>query len=225
MYYLVDNINHIIFCWSAKCACTHIKKLFYFLSKNNENYRIHTMEDRQNLPNNLNSYIIIVFIRNPFKRCISGFLDKYKQNGEFRRLWNINIPLTFRNFVTKIADNSSVIESHHFELQFSAYFNSKILEVDNLKVYDINKIDYEYISGIFQKNIPDHLINFKGTHKYTYTNIPNNSLCDIHIDEIIKNKYSNDIQYFFDDNLRNLFIKIYQKDFEYCKQLGFNYID
>ena len=31
MYFLIDNKNLIIFGWSAKCACTHIKSIYYFL--------------------------------------------------------------------------------------------------------------------------------------------------------------------------------------------------
>jgi len=31
MYFLVDNDKQIIFGWSAKCGCSHIKNIFWFL--------------------------------------------------------------------------------------------------------------------------------------------------------------------------------------------------
>ena len=35
MRFLVDNIRKIIFGWSAKCGCSHIKYIFWFLQNNN----------------------------------------------------------------------------------------------------------------------------------------------------------------------------------------------
>ena len=35
MYFLVDNKKKIIFGWSAKCGCSHIKYIYYFLQNDN----------------------------------------------------------------------------------------------------------------------------------------------------------------------------------------------
>lgn len=39
MYFLLDFQRNIIFGWSAKCGCSHVKNLFHFLQNN----RIHNL--------------------------------------------------------------------------------------------------------------------------------------------------------------------------------------
>lgn len=33
--FLVDKDKHIIFVWSAKCGCSYIKNIFWYLKTNN----------------------------------------------------------------------------------------------------------------------------------------------------------------------------------------------
>ena len=113
MYFLIDNKNNVIFGWSAKAGCTHIVMLFEFLTDRKDKQTqdsflknsslLHTIDNLNSLPVNISKYTIILFIRNPYERLISCFLDKFKSNGDlYNRLWDKNIPLTFTNFVNYI---------------------------------------------------------------------------------------------------------------------------
>ena len=53
MYYLVDNSLNIIFGWSYKCGCMHIKNIFFNLQEFSENIY-------NDLPENIEDYTIIL---------------------------------------------------------------------------------------------------------------------------------------------------------------------
>ena len=78
MFFTVDNKNKIIFGWSAKCACSHVKNIFLFLQNGFIPEKIHTGKDIHKLPADIENYTTLIFSRSPYKRIISGFLDKYK---------------------------------------------------------------------------------------------------------------------------------------------------
>ena len=59
MYFLVDNENKIIFGWSAKCGCSHIKKLFHFL-KNTPSIGLHDRSTYRRLPIKHSEFKIIL---------------------------------------------------------------------------------------------------------------------------------------------------------------------
>ena len=109
MRFLIDTKKKIIFGWSAKCGCSHIKRIFLFLNSNSIiNNDIHEKVNKfifNKLPNNIENYTTIIISRNPYKRIISGFLDKYKKNGSYRHLWT-NDFLSFSQFLTKKDESS-----------------------------------------------------------------------------------------------------------------------
>ena len=127
MYFLVDNKLKIIVGWSAKCGCSHIKTIFWYLQDTTADIVIHTQKDIQNFPSDIENYTIILIIRNPFEKLISGFLDKYRKNGEFRHLWLHNT-ITFSKFVEEIVNNNwNVIDQHHFTMQtFECFYENVI---------------------------------------------------------------------------------------------------
>jgi len=93
MLFLVNEQKKVIFGWSAKCGCSHIKNIFYYFQSGEfckPGESVHRGHDFQALPENLAPYVLIMFIRNPYKRLVSGFLDKYGPEGEFRHLFCIN---------------------------------------------------------------------------------------------------------------------------------------
>ena len=57
MYYSVDSIRKIIFGWSAKCACSHIKNIYWFLQTNNLENSIHSKKDCNKLPDDIENYV------------------------------------------------------------------------------------------------------------------------------------------------------------------------
>ena len=86
---------------------------------------MHTKKDYNKLPNDIENYITIIFIRNPYKRIISGFLEKYKKKGRLRHLWK-NPFLSFSQFVDKLINcDWKIIDRHHFTPQTTEEFDKK----------------------------------------------------------------------------------------------------
>jgi hypothetical protein len=96
MYFLIDDKKKLIFGWSAKCGCSFIKRLFYEYQGVNVDHltSIHTGTYNWLHPYQFN-YSKVLFIRNPYKRIVSGFVDKY-----CIRDFHLNIELlTFEKFI------------------------------------------------------------------------------------------------------------------------------
>jgi len=224
MFFLIDENLKIIFGWSAKCGCSHIKKIYWFLITNNNDHIIHFKDNREKnkLPNNIEEYKTILIIRNPYERIISGFLDKYKDSGEFRWMWKKDT-LTFSNFVNEvIINNWKFIEYHHFIPQTNEQFNKQhILKSKELKIYDIKDIDYSYIENLYQKKIPQNVINFKGDHIRKAIIPFENHVFDLFIDEYIDYKIS--IDYFYNEDIKEKIYNYYKNDFDFFQLYGFNY--
>ena len=225
MFFLKDPLNKIIFGWSAKSGCSHVKKIYYYLATNSIYGEIHTMRDCNNIGSIDKNYKIFIFIRNPYERIISGFLDKYKKNGIFYNRWNKKIPLTFNNFVDELfTNNYKMIDKHHFTPQLSESWNDNLINNNNLKVYDINNIDYEYIGNLYNKKIPEILLNFRGGHE----NIK--ELFDygqnIKIYDLLQEEYDDKkpiTKNFYNEDIKNKIYTFYKKDFEYFNSIGFCY--
>jgi hypothetical protein len=217
MFFLVDTNKKIIFGWSAKCGCCHIKYIFSFLAIN--------CLDTNKLPDDIENYTTIIFIRNPYKRIISGFLEKYKKNGPFRYLWKDPL-LTFSQFVNRLIKYDwEVIEHHHFTPQTTEDFDERILLSKIIKFYDISKIDYEYIEKLYNQKIPEYIINKKFGHErlscINLENCYNNYVYDLDIDDYID--YNINIKYFYNEDIRKKVFNFYIKDFTFFKKNGFDY--
>jgi hypothetical protein len=222
---MVDNENLVIFGWSAKAGCSHIKNLFYFLSRGTIDNKIHTLNDIHKLPYNLIFYRIILFIRNPYKRLISGFLNKYKINGQLRKEWDkSNIPLTFSNFVDElITGKYRYVERHHFTPQLSEQCNLEILTHKSLKLYDIENIDYKNLEKLFNRQIPKEVLEYRGIHFFKGINPVNYKVYDLQIDKIIDDNLKPLTECFFNTKIKEKIDKFYKNDFLFFKYKGFVY--
>ena len=227
MYYLLDTNNKIIFGWSAKCGCCHIKNIFWFLQTDKLINNIHTEKDDNELPKDIENYITIIFIRNPYKRIVSGFLDKYKKNGQYRHLWKEPV-LSFSKFVDKLINYDwKTIEKHHFTPQTTEKFDKKILLSKIIKFFDIGKIDYEYIEKLYNKKIPKCVINKKQGHERLFNknlneeNYYNNYVYDLHIDKYIN--YKINTKYFYNEDIKEKVFNFYINDFIFFKENSFDY--
>ena len=67
MYFLVNGTKKIIFGWSAKCGCSHIKYLWNELNNGKPlpASELHNNSYNQ-LPLDFHKYTILIFIRNPY---------------------------------------------------------------------------------------------------------------------------------------------------------------
>jgi len=229
MRYLVDEKNKIIFGWSPKCACSHIKKIFWYFKLNDplikiEDIRIHTNRDRMRLPKYIENYRIILFCRNPYKRLVSGFLDKYSVKSEFRKLWKYP-KLTFSLFVDELMKNNfEWIDKHHFIPQTSEDFNEQILSrAKSTLIIDIENINYAFIEGFYNgKKIPNDFLVFKGAHaRKTYEEEISEKVYDLDIDTYYE--YNVPMTCFYNKELKEKVRGFYDKDFEFFRKNGIDY--
>jgi len=225
MHFIIDKKLKIIFGWSAKCGCSHIIKIIYFLMTDNIDSEIHTPKDCNNYITNIDieNYTTILIIRNPYERLISGFLNKYRINGEFRHMWK-HKDITFSNFVNElIHKNWNIVDCHHFTPQTTELFDAnKIARSKTLKIYDIKNIDYNYIQSLYNKVIPDTLIQFRGGHERKInTNTFEGPVYNLNMSAYFDYNVSN--QQFYNTELKDKVYNFYINDFNYFKQNGFNY--
>ena len=227
MLFLVDTNNKIIFGWSAKCACSHIKNIYWFLQTDKLDTRIHTSKDNNNLPSDIQNYTTLIFCRNPYKRIISGFLDKYKKYGQFRHLWK-HPTITFSNFVDEVIKNSRMIDKHHFTPQTTEKFNKKkLLLSKSIQFYDISNIDYKYIEKLYNKTIPESVINKKQGHERSCHIKKNdnysNYVYDLDMDEYIDCNVNT--KYFYNEEIKRKVFNYYINDFNLFNENGIDYIN
>lgn len=223
MYFLIDNERKIIFGWSAKCGCTHVKRIFWYLVTGIEPTRIHTEESKCKLPKDIGEYTTIIFCRNPYNRIVSGFLDKYKKNGELRHLWESDT-ITFKAFVDELVQLKwKQIEIHHFIKQTSEMFDKRLIaKSKTLKFFDITNIDYEYIGQLFGRKIPDNVIFMKKGHeRIVQNNKLEKDVYDLDIDEYWH--YDVELKYFYNEEIKKKVYAFYVHDFAYFNSNGLNY--
>jgi hypothetical protein len=237
--YLVDETNKVIFGFNDKCGSSHIKKMFYYLTGDKDLNNIHRGTNSiipPKLLDNLNNYTVIMIIRNPYERLVSGFLNKFRKNGEaFNALGNDIIP-TFDNLITYIKDNRYIdnvvryrrdnkyISNRWFLNHFypQTYHDPlDIISYENLIIYDISNIDYNFIEELYKQKIPDDIKNFRGGHE-TY----NKDKIDKDVSKLILSEYEGYRPYtrcFYNDDIKSKVDIIFKNDFDFFRKKGFEY--
>jgi hypothetical protein len=222
MHFLVDKEMKIIFGWSTKCGCSHIKNIYYFLMNNKIDNIIHTKNDYNSLPHDIENYTTIIICRNPYKRLVSGFLDKYKKYGEFRSLWKYDT-ITFSRFIEELIKNNwNMIDEHHFMPQTTGDFNNKIMLSKYIKCYDIENIDYSYIEKLYNKKIPEIILTKREGHERKKYNIIFNEHV-YNLDMSIYYNYNIDIKYFYNKDIEDKLYHFYKNDFLFFNLYGIDY--
>jgi hypothetical protein len=218
MRFLVDEKRRVVFGWSAKCGCTFVKRYFFYLTQGivKSQAIVHNHSSHQFLDKH-KKYTKILFIRNPYKRLVSGFLEKYAKR-------QITLPikdLTFRKFVDELDQNKlKNIERHHFTPQFSEGFKEDI-KFD--KVYDIENIDYDYINKIYGKEVNNIETMSHITHSTNYNYDAKEKAYDMTLDELEKLDKKPNYLCFFDNDIERKMHKFYNTDFIHFRQYGFNF--
>ena len=228
MFFLIDKKNNILFGWSAKCGCTHIKAIYYFLQNNENNIiykKIHRHDSHGRLTddilNSIENYTTIIFCRNPYKRLVSGFLDKYNINGVCRHNWP-DKNIQFNKFVNELG-NWKILDKHHFTPQTTEAFNNKIMNSKIIKCFDIENIDYDYIEKLYNKKISKEVLEFTGAHSRD-KNIAlefNKYVYDLNMEEYYDFKIKN--KYFYNDELKQDVFNFYKDDFLFFSKFGLDY--
>ncbi len=225
MFFLVDNEKKIVFGWSAKCGCTHFKKIFYNLRDGHENdFNPHTIEAFLTpIPEDIENYTTVIVCRNPYERLISGFRDKYGINEECRSYqWN-KIEITFEEFVNELLNNTwEKVNLHHFTPQTSEMFDEeKLQKSGKLIIYDINKIDYDMLENLFEKKIPVSLLIKNNCYYVDEKKCIEKKIFDVNLD--LYQNYKISPKYFYNEELKEKVYNFYKNDFDFFKKFGFDY--
>jgi len=188
-----------------------------------ETEQIHTERDFQPLPENIQEYNTILIIRNPYKRIVSGVLDKYSSRGEYRHMWG-DKQMTFNLFVNELkTDNWQMIDRHHFAPQTTECFaENTITKSKTLKLYDIENVDYSYIESVYNKSIPASMIKHKFGHercKFDYDF--GGAVYDIEIENYERKNVQT--HQFFNEEIKTTVDEIYRGDLLFFKKHGFDY--
>lgn len=232
MIYKVDYTNKIIFCSSPKAGTTHVKKLYLYYNK--LEYDQETFHKTMELPEDYKDYKFVFFIRNPYKRFVSGFVEK-GINKKFYNLLNFNI-LTFTDFVNFIYYNreqlfykKSDIKIIDYQYNLRHHFFPQINKLDKKLpvniVFDIEHIDYTYFENIYKIKTLETVISQRGGHDVKY----DKDLKEFYYDKPIKDYINIDnlkvptYEYFFNEDLKNKIYEIYKGDFEEFEKFGFKY--
>ena len=226
MLFLVDPNQKVIFGWSPKCGCSHIKIIYWFLRTDTLDHPLHTMEDNNLLPDDIENYTTIIITRNPYKRLVSGFLDKYSKEGHYRHMWKSPF-LSFSQFVDKLIQHDwDTIQMHHFIEQTSERFSKRILLSKTFKIYDLEKIDYEFIEQVYNKKIPSEVLNIKHGHerhlRVKGAKFYDTPVYDLHIDDYVD--YNISLQYFYNEEIRQKVFHFFMEDFNFFRAHGIDYV-
>ena len=89
-------------------------------------------------------------------------------------------------------------------------------------IFDIKHINYEYIESLYNKKIPQSILDLKfGHERIKNQHSYNNFVFNLDIEQFknynVKNKY------FYNDDLKKKIRTFYRKDFLFFKSYGFNY--
>ncbi len=206
--------------YNAKSACTLIRKLFLELHKNEltkspkrDYHDIHF-----DFPYTNNSIIKkkIHIVRNPYKRVVSMFTEKYI--GKKNTLHNV-IKLnkhTFYEFVKSLYNtNPDNIKDSHVKKQSRIYeSNDIIIKCENLndnllKFYkEFNDELYVKVNTFFTENINVNKTPRNDTKIYVYDTVYEPGI----------DRSWPDYKYFYNDEIKNMVYEIYKEDF-----INFNY--
>jgi hypothetical protein len=222
MWFIVDKQRKVIFGWSAKCGCSHVKRLYKFLKNKPIDGKIHTITSNKCIPDDIEKYTTILISRDPYKRLVSGFLDKYRKNGPYRHMWKHD-NITFSKFVDELIKNDwKMVEKHHFTPQTSEKFDMRVMLSRCIKCYDIESIDYSYIETLYNVNIPEEFKSKKEGHerkKYELT--IEEPVYDVDMSKYYE--FNVDSKYFYSEELKNKVYSFYENDFVFFSERGLSY--
>ena len=227
MKYLICKEKAIIFGINPKCGCQHIHYIYNYLHDDNDK-PVFYHKSINKLSTEYLNYKLIIFVRNPYERIVSGFKEKYSNEWQKRNYLKLySIPrieydkLTFRQFVNEMYNNKfKHINKHHFIQQ--TYSEYDCINHKDIVIFDIKNIDYDYISKLFNKKITNDIKNRKGNHINKNTILFNEPVYDL--ENIVYRKYKVPLKYYFDNDIKRKVYNIYKDDFIFFNNnLNMNY--
>lgn len=148
----------------------------------------------------------VLFVRDPFKRFVSGLVDKHI-DGFFSHIYR---PKSFKD----AAANIDKLEPHHFAPQTSEAY---LPQLNYDWVFDIEKIDYEYLSGLLGMRVAPRLMN----RKSPLSGPCGESLADVPYEHLVRLKSSGgfpDHECFYDEESKGMVADYYRGDLELMRR-------
>jgi hypothetical protein len=229
MQFIIIEEKKLIIFWSPKCGCSTLKTIiaeYYNINDKAKYKNIHINEEmkrkinyKKHCINKYKDYNIVMLIRNPYERLISGFLNKYVFNNNFEKPTNCNCFFDFCNILQK---NPNKINKHHFEKQTKGKGWKFYIELGKPKI--------KYLFETSQVNNLQEILglNLKKL-KMNFTHINNDSIKKVNLwnknfEFLLENKEILNYPSFYNKNLKEIVYKIYKDDFTFFRNaLNINY--
>jgi len=117
-----------------------------------------------------------------------------------------------------------MVDRHHFTPQTTEEFHKeKLLHSKDIKCFDIENIDYNYISSLFGIVLPDDVIHKKQGHeRKKFKENVDKPVYDL--DMSVYFDYNVHRKHFYNEDLKHKVYEFYKNDFLFFKEFGFDYI-
>jgi len=240
MQFIIIHDKKLIFFWSPKCGCTTLKSILviYFNIENTIKYKhVHCNEElgikinkrNKNKIDIYKNYDIVMLIRNPYKRLVSGFLNKYVSTEVLPPVFQ-HIPLKttsncncFYDFCHVLSKNPKKIDKHHFEKQTTGegwQFYNELQRPDIKYILDTSKVND--IIKILGLNIDERKENYNPAATTTQENDKKELWSQDY--NTLRNLSNINHSNFYNDDIKKLVYNIYKDDFIFLNNtLNMNY--
>jgi hypothetical protein len=221
-YYInnpVTNPNKVVFWWTPKCGCIFVRKLYH--------YFLHSNEETEDIDvNNLNDYNHILFVRNPYKRVVSGYIDCYATTHQQVVIFNND--LSFKDTINELIENEfKNIDKLHFDYQISIKdVSDPNCNLNINKIFDIESIDYTFLSKLFLDMFVDNDILTalrQSNHHVDYLDDFKENVSDYHVTDFDELSGYPRYQYFYTNELIEKVQSFYDCDFIFLEMNGIKY--
>ena len=231
-FYNVEKLKLIVG-WNPKVACTTVKILILkklgheivgnvhldMLAKGNlqsGRYDIYKLSNPKFKNINLNDYTKICIVRNPYERLISGIRQRSRKLCDFNIFGDLS-ENTISMFLQNLKNHNYL--EHHFYPQVKDMNDFKfdhIIDIKDMsKLYSILELEHtnDELGGQITKYYNDNDNDYHNYHYLTIKDISNR----------FHNKWSRNIYSWFTKNDIELINELYEKDFIFLEENGFDY--
>ena len=176
--------------------------------------------------------IKIAVVRNPYKRIVSGYLNKYIEHTKYEEAsLKVNpnaLFYPFQNFVDTLCngkDGLRVINRKHFQPQIWN-MNGELFTSDIDMIFNSDNVSnlFKFLNSFYETEIPDSClvrqdVGMKSEHEHDIT-VNNAFNLDRHkLSDLVFSKAAPNYTTFYNDSIKTKIYNFYKHDFDFFKQL------